>query len=304
MNGNYQSFNTYTGPVEPPSGASWNAVRVHDTVNRVSSTDGIVTEDAAPASDRGNAGQLNPYAGTDSIFATARNANGSPLLEITGETLVTIAGVQAPVQFFVAEGVLQKNGDGSFGPAAAKTAAVETPNGNDEDVQLLDPAAMGTVNQALAEVEQGSLDSLMASATGTAIGKMDAASLAQRFSHASGLSVEESHARVATIKGAFQGQADSALKGMGIGATDLAEFYAWAKANHQGELQQAVQMQLRTHAVAGYRDLATRWQSATPPSLNALKAAGLPVRTQGTSMEVYLRGQWMSPKAAAKSGFI
>lgn len=303
MNGNYQSFNTYQGPAEQASPASWNAVRVHDAINRVTSTDGIVTEEAAPANDRGNAGQLNPFHGTDSIFATARNANGSPLMEITGETLVTIAGVQAPVQFFVAEGVLQKNSDGSFGPAAVKAQAAPAAD-TSGNVQPLDPAAMGTVNQALAEVDQGSLDSLMASATGTAIGKMDAASLAQRFSSASGLSVEESHARVATIRGAFQGQADAALKASGIGAADLPEFWEWARVNHRGELQQAVQLQLRTHAVAGYRDLASRWQSATPPSLNALKEAGIPVRKQGTGSEVFLRGSWMTLGAASKSGFI
>ena len=83
---------------------------------------------------------------------------------------------------------------------------------------------------------------------------------------------------------------------------DLQGFYQWARENHRGELQQAVQRQMQQADVSGYKPLADRWMAATAPSVAALKAAGVPVRTHTAGSEVFLRGQWMSPGAAAKAG--
>ncbi len=301
MNNNFQSYTSYVAPVEP-AGQPFAQVRVHDTVSKVSSTDGTITE-TTQANAKGNSGELNPYHGTDSIFATARSPNGAPVTEILPTTLVEIAGVQAPVSFFVSEGILQKNPDGTFQAATGKPEAA--PAADTSGMQPLDPAAMGTINQALAEVPQGNLDSLMASATGVAIGRMDTASLVQRFAQASGLGIEESQARVATITAAYQGQTEQALKTRsGLTAADLPAFFAWAKASQQGQLQEAVQRQMMTHDVSGFTALASKWLAATPPSINAMKAAGLPVRSQGAGTEVFVRGSWMSPGAAAKAGLI
>ncbi|MBA4178781.1 MAG: hypothetical protein C0505_19835 [Leptothrix sp. (in: Bacteria)] len=90
----------------------------------------------------------------------------------------------------------------------------------------------------------------------------------------------------------------------GIGADDLPAFYEWARQNRRGELQQAVQRQLQGHDVSGYRALAERWLSATPPSIKAIAAAGIPVRNLGQADEVFIQGQWMTPGAAAKVGLI
>jgi hypothetical protein len=103
------------------------------------------------------------------------------------------------------------------------------------------------------------------------------------------------------MRGAYQAQADQALMSRsGMGESDLPAFYEWAKANHRGELQQAVQRQLQSHDVSGYRALADRWFAATPPSIKAIESAGFPVRNLGQSAEVFIVGQWMTPAAAAK----
>ncbi len=118
----------------------------------------------------------------------------------------------------------------------------------------------------------------------------------------SGLEAADSAARAATIIVAYQEQANEALRlRSGIGASDLPAFYAWA-ANAQGALQEAFQKQVRQHDVSGYKAIAARWMSTVPPSVEAFKRAGIPVRTQGLGQEVFLRGQWMSPGAAAKAG--
>lgn len=303
MNGNLQTFSTYQAPAEQPSGSTWNAVRVHDAVNRISSVDGALTETADAANAKGHSGELNPYHGTDSIFATARSPNGLPVTEILPSTLVEIAGVQAPVSFWVSEGLLQKAADGSYVQTTGKAEAA--PVDNSADFLPLDHAAMGTINQALAEVPQGSLDSIMASATGVAIGRLAPASLVQKFAQASGLTLEESSARVATITAAFQGQTEQALMTRsGLTRSDIPDFMAWAKATQQGALQEAVSLQMMTHNVCGFAALAEKWFAAVAPSVAALRAAGIPSRVQGNGTEILVRGQWMSPKAAAKAGLI
>lgn len=69
-------------------------------------------------------------------------------------------------------------------------------------------------------------------------------------------------------------------------------------------LQEAIQKQLYTHDVSGYKALATQWRSRVTPSLEAFKARGIAVRKQGQSHEVFMHGQWMSPGAAARAGLV
>jgi hypothetical protein len=92
----------------------------------------------------------------------------------------------------------------------------------------------------------------------------------------------------------------------GLDKSDVQPFYQWARANHPRLLQEAVHKQMHQHDMGGYKALAERWKSDTPPSLEALKAAGLPVRTHShnSQSEVFIRGQWVTPKAAARAGLI
>lgn len=294
MNGNFQSYTSFVAPAEP-TGQPFAQVRVHDAVNKVSSVDGAITE-TTQSNARGNAAELNPYHGTDSIFATARNPSGSPVTEIAPETLVMIAGVQAPVSFWVSEGMLQKAADGTYVQASGNAPAAPQADTSSTalDVMPISEQGMASINAAIAEVPQGNLDSLMATATGVAIGKITAASMVQRFAQISGLGIDESQARVTTIMAAYQGQAEQALTTRaGVAKADLPEFFAWARANRQGQLQDTVQRQMHAHDVSGFKALASEWMASTPPSLNALKAAGLSVRQQGTGSEVFVRGSWM-----------
>ena len=225
------------------------------------------------------------------------------MTEITADTLVKIAGVQAPVSFWVSEGMLQKAPGGTYVQAAGN--APPAPTADTTDLMPISEQGMASINAAIAEVPQGNLDSLMATATGVAIGKITAASMVQRFAQISGLGIEESQARVTTIMTAYQGQAEQALTTRaGVAKADLPEFFAWARANRQGQLQETVQRQMHAHDVSGFKALASEWMASTPPSLNALKAAGLSVRQQGTGHEVFVRGSWMSPGAAARAGLI
>lgn len=102
----------------------------------------------------------------------------------------------------------------------------------------------------------------------------------------------------------FQHHADRAT---GIDASDLPEFWQWAKANHKGQLQDALSKQMHGRDLSGYKTLAQRYMAETPPTEQALKDAGMPVRkhfSKSTGIEVFVAGSWMTPGAAARAGLV
>ncbi|MEO5690107.1 MAG: hypothetical protein ABIR54_22330 [Burkholderiaceae bacterium] len=301
-------FNSYqVGQDDPqtqtqaPQGAR---VNVRDTVNYTTLSDGVITE-RTTGHTKGSTAELNPYHGTDSFGASAKNPNGSPVTELLSTTLVTIDGVQAPVSFWVSEGKLQKASDGSF--VEAGTQAVQAPQADGSDIFAANPQTMDAINQALEPLPQESLDGLIATGMGIAAGRLDGASLATKFAQMTGLEVADSEQRVDVLRTAYQRQADNALTDparSGLSVGDLPAFYQWCRDNRQGQLQESIQKQVRTHDVSGYRALADQWRVAVPPSIDAFKRAGVPTRMQGQSPEVFLRGQWMTPGAAAKARLV
>lgn len=299
---NFQSYTAFEAPAEEAPVTTWHATRVHDSAYRVSTTDGVMTESVLKQ-ESGRLAELNPFHGTDSIFANARNANGLPVTEILPTTLVEIGGVQAPVSFFVSEGILQRNADGTYGEPTAP--AEETPQDDGSDYLPVPERSMEAINAALEPVEQKNLDSLIGVASGVVAGRLDEAALVQKFGLLSGLDAEESLARVNTITAAYKAQADEALTvRYGVSQDDLPSFYEWCRTKQQGATQEAVLKQMHMHDVSGFRALAAQWLSETPPTWEAMKAGGLEVRKQGDSTEVWVRGSWMSPSAAARAGLI
>lgn len=293
----FNSYSAYTA--QPQVAPNDNAqIQTRDTTSHVSTVDGVVTEQAKTV-ERGSSAQLNPFYGTDTWQATAINLRGGVLTELTPETSVTIGGLQAPISAFLEQGILTKDADGAYVLAGATAAPQEDTSG----LLPLSDQAMYEVNQALDVVDQGSVDNLAAAGVSVALGRMDHASLVTKFQQASGLDIGEAQARVTTITAAYQAQADNALMTRsGLAREDLGHFYAWAKVNKGGALQEAALRQFHSHDVSGYKALATQWSAATAPSIDALKASGVPVRQNGGKDEAFIAGQWMSPGAAARAG--
>jgi hypothetical protein len=165
--------------------------------------------------------------------------------------------------------------------------------------------AMAAVNEALDTVNQGSLDNLASAGVGVAVGRLDHAALVTKFQQASGLDIGDAEVRVAAISAAYQEQADHALMSRsGLAKEDLGHFYAWAKQHQRDALQEAALRQFHSHDVSGYKALATKWAAATAPSIAALKASGVPVRTHLGKDEAFIKGSWMSTSAAARAGLV
>lgn len=279
-------------------------VRIRDTMYSVTSNDGAVTE-TTQTDDRGTVSELNRhFHGASPILATVQRPDGRPVIEIEATDLVTVNGVQASVAFWVSEGVLQKRADGTFGEATERAAA-EPAKADTSDYFPVSAEGMAAINGALEVIPEGSLDSLAGIGMGMASGRLEMSHLIEKYAQISGAGLDESGAKVSAIVAEYQKQADTAITArFGIASSDLSEFYTWAKRNMPGQLGEAAQMQMRKHDVSGYRAIAARWLSVTPPSAAALKAAGHGLRMQGGTQEVFVRGQWMRPEAAARMGLI
>ena len=298
---NYQQYQAGTENSQHEAPTHTGArVTIRDTVTFATTNDGVMTGHTA-GHDKGSTAELNPYYGTDTFGATAQNPDGSPVTELLPTTLVKIDGVQAPISFWVNEGRRQKGSDGKYTEAAGQ--AVEAPKADANDFLPIDRNSMDRLNHALEPLPQENLDSLMATAVGIAAGRLDQASLATQFANVTGRELNESQARMEAVQAIYQAQANEALTSRnGLSPADLPKFYEWARTQRRELLQEAIQKQLLTHDVSGYKALATQWRSRVAPSIEAFKAQGIPVRQQGQSHEVFIRGQWMSPGAAARAG--
>ena len=291
----FQSYSSYVPQEEAFTHAP--TIRQEAPVHRVSSTSGVMTE-TSDSLDRGHSGQINPANGTDSWQATATTTTGRAVSKITEDSLVTINGLQGKVSFFVEQGILQQGADGKFTEGTGQPAP---PVEDLSDVLQFADVTLNQMNQALEGVPDHAAEMLSATATGVALGRIDHAQLVSKFSTSSGLDPAASQARITILQNAYQAQADQALESRsGIGAGDRADFYQWAKTHHNAQLLEAIGKQMRSSDVSGYKALADRWMSSTPPSMDALKSAGIPIR----GSDCFIRGQWMSPSAAARAGFI
>ena len=296
MSDNFQSYSSYvpheevfnTGP----------QLRVDSPVHRVAMSGGAVFESVEQATQRGNEGQINPAYGTDTWMATARTTDGRPVAEITGDSLVTIAGVQAKVSFFVAEGVLQKAPDGTFTEGTGTPDAVPM----EGDYAPIPDHAMAQINQLLEPLPQAALEPILALAAGVATGRLTDAALIAQFATSARISPEDSAARLTVIKAVYQAQTDTALQTRhGIGEADRADFYEYCRTHQRGAMGDAISRQMHAGDVSGWNPLAAQWLSVTAPSLEAIKADGrIPVRGQ----EIFVGGHWMSAKAAARANLI
>lgn len=295
MSNNFQSYSSYIPPQE--IFASGPQIREDAPVHRVSSSAGVISE-SSDSLDRGHSGQINPANGTDTWQATATTTTGRAVSKITEDSLVTIGGIQGKVSFFVSEGILQESADGKFTEGTGQPAAPVEDKG---DVLQFAESTLAQMNEALQGVPSHAAEMITATATGVALGRIDHAQLVSKFGSSSGLDPVQSQARLTILQNGYQAQADQALETRsGIGAADRAEFYQWAKTHHNAQLQEAIGKQMRSSDVSGYKALADRWMNSTAPSMSAIKAAGIPTR----GSDCFIRGQWMSPSAAARAGFI
>jgi hypothetical protein len=297
MNDNYQSYQAFNGGEPLPEAVStWDPARVVGPAVRMNVVDGEMV-DNTQANDRASTKELNPHHGDGSVLATARHPNGLPLYAVEADSLVTVNGVEAPVSFWVKEGFLQKTATGYA--EATPGAAEEAPQASEG----LGEQDMAAIAMSLQGVDAVHVDNLIASGVGVAVGRVDMQNLIQKFSHVSGADPESSAARLSVAVSAFTRQASAAATAAGIAPADMDAFFAYCRSRPE-QLQDTLNRQILGTDLGGWRKMAAQWTSTTAPSLNSLQAAGVPTRVLDGRPEAFIRGQWMSPGAAARAGLV
>lgn len=205
---------------------------------------------------------IGGISGTKQSFANAGLIPKAP----SPNDMLTISGVTAPRQSFINAGILSAD-DGtdltqeSAGAASesALSTAQETGLGNEpsEDYDALYENEVDAINDAVQGIPDSALDSLTARAVGVAVGSLEMSSVLSAITQVTGDDPGIAQARFQQAASAYQAQADHFLEGVGV--KDVQAFYAFAKAHHRGQLQEAVTKQIYGGDMSAYRVLAQRW---------------------------------------------
>jgi hypothetical protein len=254
------------------------------------------------------------------ILGTLQNNAGFPTGNIGPNATVELPGLgRTSVKVAVTLGYLSRTEDGRYVEAGSTRGNVEGGQvsgsnaqdpqqqqaGADEAPDLFAPNLENAYGNLIADIPQGTYESMLAS--GAALigkgGDLDSIAQAIATRSASVMGVEPSEAAEQIKLGAeaWQKQADGHLQGLGI---DPSDFYEWAKENRPNEIRQALQGQLFGRSLKGYTDLANAYYDSVPPTLEALAKGGVPTRTEGGAVMVQLQGVWMSLDSAVKARLV
>lgn len=297
----YQTFND-NQPM-PEAAPTWQPVRVVSGTQSVTMTDGEVSSEFK-GQDKASSNEASPYHGTEGLFATARNQNGTPVMAIGDDTLLTLPdGMQAAAKTLASLGVITKNPDGSYSEGGQQQAPQAAPSG---DLVPLPQDHAELLQAAIGDMPDAHAMSVAAAAIGAITGRLDAGAVVAKFQSLTGMDAPAAAQRVGAMQAVFQAQTDFAVtKLYGIGEADRDAFYAFCRGSKREAMADALGRQIHGNDVSGWRGLAQQFLSTQAPSVEAFKRAGVPTRPshhKAGDTEVFVGGSWMSRHAAARAG--
>lgn len=244
------------------------------------------------------------------FLATARSPGGFRVSgDLAPDSVVNYQGLEVNLETLEAMGVVKRSGnsyeiaDGNGGNGQQQgnqQQQQQTKQNNlPEGVELFAQAVEAAVAQAIDPVPQAFYDSAVAKALETGLDGINFNELAFN----SGMTPAEARQRAEVVSKAFSDQADSIAKASGI--NEPAEFWDWCNAERKGELMNARREMAFGRNTQSLRSLISDYYASVPPTTEALQKAGIPLRTDHSGQTVaFIRGNWMTPEAAAKAGLI
>jgi hypothetical protein len=241
------------------------------------------------------------------ILATARTKSGAPVREITGDTLVTVEGIETELRQLEGTHVRRnENGRWEEIPAAERQQQSQQSEeqGDGAGGQELFPHS---IEVALAHVAEGAdLTTFTPLMIEHAIKFGETGTLSVNIEEVvsrTGLPRERAEAYTTLVRESLAAQVRGELAKDGI---DPAAFMGWALQNRPEEFKAAVVNQVNVRSLNGYRELAAEFMRETVPTEAALKAAGWQTKQDSRSNQLLVnyKGTWMAAAAAARSGLI
>ncbi|MEC5218533.1 hypothetical protein RCH09_003505 [Actimicrobium sp. GrIS 1.19] len=305
----FNSYSAYTPTQEEAQGTPHIPFKNDEKVTRVTFVDGVGTLEQSERVTSFNSRDINTFP-ADDWRSTATDLNGSPSAMVGDSTLVTLNGTQATARDFEKAGYLEKDDRGNY-----RLPSEKPPEDASEAQQaearrhraVLPPAAHATVNAALEGLSMDGVDTVTQFGVGVALGQLPVSMLARQFSTMTGYDIEASEARIATVQGVYQTQADEYLVSQqGLHRDELQDFYEFARGlQNRDALSKAVNGQVYSKQMSGYGSLVKLYLSKTAPSQKMVKANGMETKTSADGAAlVKLHGMWMTTKVAAFNGWI
>jgi hypothetical protein len=281
----------------------------NDQFARATVVNGVSTLEHIDKNASHNGYYANTYA-ADDWRSTAKDHRGNQSAMVGDSTRVTINGIEATAIDFMKAGYLEKDDRGNYRMAG------EEPAEDPQEAQLaeaqqhyaeLAPEANAIVNSALEGLSDAGVETVTQYGIGMALGHLSTGLLVRQVSTMTGSDMAASEAKVETVRQVYQQQADDYIvSSLGVDREDLPGFYEFARrSQNRDALSKAVNRQIYSKRMDGYKSLAQLYMGTTAPSDQSLKAGGFEtmVGRDGTQMVKY-QGMWMSAKVAAFNGWI
>lgn len=254
--------------------------------------------------------ELNP--GQSNFLDTARNSGMPAMGNLTPDTVVNFMGMEVDLATLEAMGEVKRTSTGYELPGQDRgVQQQQLPNqGQQQQQQAQQNSASNGVELFAAEVEQNIAqaidpipqvfyDTAVASAIESGIEGININDVAYH----SGMTPDQVRQTAELISNAFTKQADSVATSSGI--ENPAEVWDWAMAERKEQFMDARRQLAIGRNPSALKALVSEYYASVPPTAEALQKAGIQLRTDHTGETVALiRGNWMTPAAAARAGLI
>ena len=304
----FNSYSTYV-PEQENEKVAPVLQRNNDQFSRATVVNGVSTLETIDRNVSHNGYYANTYA-ADDWRSTAKDHLGNQSAMVGDSTRVTINGTEATALDFMKAGYLEKDDRGNYrmvgetppeDPQETKLAEAQ------QHYALLSSDANATVNNALEGLSDAGVETITSYGVGMALGHLSSNMLVRQVSIMTGADMTASEARVDTVRQIYQQQADDYIVNkLGLGREDLPGFYAFARGTQNKEaLSKAVNGQIYSKRMDGYKGLAQLYMATAAPSDYAIESKGLETKVgqDGTKLVKY-QGMWMSAKVAAFNGWV
>ena len=251
---------------------------------------------------------LNP--GQSNFLDTARNSGMPAMGNLTPDTVVNFSGIEVDLATLEAMGEVKRTATGYELPGQDRGVQhQQAPNQEQQQqaqqsnlsngIELFATEVEQNVARAIDPIPQVFYDAAVASAIENGLEGININDVAYH----SGMSPDQVRQAAEMISNAFSQQADSVAKSNGI--ENPAEVWDWAMAERNEQFMDARRQLAIGRNPSALKALVNEYYASVPPTTEALQKAGVQLRMDHTGETVALiRGNWMTPAAAARAGLI
>lgn len=243
--------------------------------------------------------------------STATNRVGMPVSQLTGDTRVIIGGMESTVNAHILAGNLKEDGKGSWELSdSIRGLNVDKPSISEEvsDEIAQPPEVTESLNKALEAFSDTAVVAMMPRVIDSISKGEDITSLASQLSQMANINQDDALVRMNHVVSTFTVEAEHKLStNFGLDKSAQQELFAFAREDAKGRqmLNEAINKQVTSKSMSGWKSLVDHYYSSVPPTTEALEKAGIPVKT-GSNKETLIKmdGNWVNLKTAVTLGWI